>query len=111
MRAVQQYKAQFLEHRCPSYTSSKVSQQIHIESPGHHMDLEKVQILDTAPRWFERSVKDAIHIRANQPSLNKDGGRYQLPRVYDPILTSTSLKVNNTKPRQKAAEEGCSNSC
>ncbi|XP_072039555.1 uncharacterized protein [Amphiura filiformis] len=67
-------KTRFLEHRRPSSTSSEVSQHIHIESPGHHVDLEKVQILDREPRYFERGVKEAIHIRANQPSLNKDGG-------------------------------------
>ncbi|XP_072017038.1 uncharacterized protein [Amphiura filiformis] len=43
-------KTRFLEHRHPSSTSSEVSQHIHIESPGHHVDLEKVQILDREPR-------------------------------------------------------------
>ena len=66
-------KTRFLEHRRPSSTSSEVSQHIHIESPGHHMELEKVLILDRDPRWFERGVMEVIHIRANQPSLNKDG--------------------------------------
>ena len=38
------FKARFLEHRRPSSTSSEVSQHIHIESPGHYIDLEKVRI-------------------------------------------------------------------
>ena len=67
-------KARFLEHRRPSSTSSEVSQYIRIESPGHKIDLEKVKILDREPRWFERGVKEAIYIRINQPTLNKDGG-------------------------------------
>ena len=42
-------KARFLEHRRPSSTSSEVSQHIHVESPGHKIDREKVQILDREP--------------------------------------------------------------
>ena len=55
-------KARFLEHRSPSSTSSEVSQHIHIESPGHKIDLEKVKILDREPRWFERGIKEAIYM-------------------------------------------------
>ena len=76
----------FLEHRRPSSYSSEVSQHIHIESPGHTVSLDKVRILDREDRYFERGVKESIYIRAQQPSLNRDGGRYKLPRVYDPIL-------------------------
>lgn len=88
-------KTRFLEHRRPSSTSSEVSQHIHIESPGHHVDLEEVKILDREPRYFERGVKEAIYIRANQPSLNRDGGRYKLPRVYDSVLGSSVQKVTD----------------
>ena len=87
-------KARFLEHRRPSSVSkSEVAQHIHIESPNHKLDLEQVQVLDREPRYFERGVKEAIYIRVNKPSLNKDRGRYQLPRVFDPILESRVRKV------------------
>ena len=79
-------KTRFLEHRRPSSSTSEVSQHIHIESPGHHVSLDEVKVLDREDKWFERGVKEAIYIRAHQPSLNRDGGRYKLPRVYDPIL-------------------------
>ena len=52
----------------------EVFQHLYIESPGHHVDFEKVKVLDRDTRWFERGVKEAIYIRAAQPSLNKDGG-------------------------------------
>ena len=100
-------KARFLEHRRPSSTSSEVSQHIHIESPGHYIDLEKVKILDREQRWFERGVKEAIYIRINQPTLNKDGGRYKLPNAYDPVLTSLP-KVNNSRELGHSADESCS---
>ena len=79
-------KTRFLEHRRPSSYASEVSQHIHIESPGHQVDLKEVRILDREARYFERGVKEAIYIRAFQPSLNRDGGRYKLPNVYDPLI-------------------------
>ena len=57
-------KTRFLEHRRPSSTSSEVSQHIHIESRGHHVDLNQVKILDREPRFFERGVKEAIYIES-----------------------------------------------
>ena len=52
----------------------EVSQHIHIESQINHIDLKKVNILNGEPRWFERGVTEAIYIRINQPTFNKDGG-------------------------------------
>ena len=79
-------KARFSEHRRPSTTSSEVSRHIHVDSPGHSIDIENTQILTVEPRWFERGVKEAIHIKAYTPSLNRDGGRYQLPPIWDNII-------------------------
>ena len=45
------------------------------------------------PKWFERRVKEAIYIRALYPSLNRDGGRYNLPSVYNNMIT----RHGNTK--------------
>ena len=50
------------------------------------MELENTEILTTESRWFERGVKEAICIRALNPSLNRDGGRYNLPPVWDNII-------------------------
>nr|XP_054774799.1 uncharacterized protein LOC129282974 [Lytechinus pictus] len=97
-------RTRFLEHRRPSSTSSEVSQHIHIESPGHCVDINKVQVLDREPRYFERGVKEAIYIRAFRPSLNRDGGRYKLPNVYDPIIDHYVTKVKSGH----IADEGCS---
>ena len=99
-------KTRFLEHKRRSSTKSEVSQHIYIESPGHTVDLDKVKILDKDDRWFERGVKEAIYIRAYKPSLNKDGGRYRLPRVYDPLLTSLPpTSVNQSRQIQPASAD------
>ena len=50
------------------------------------MELDNTEILITELRWFERGVKGAIFIIALNPSLNRDGGRYNLPPVWDNII-------------------------
>ncbi|KAI8506131.1 hypothetical protein Bbelb_164840 [Branchiostoma belcheri] len=56
-------------------------------------DLEGVRILDTEQDYFKRGIKEAIYIRALQPSLNRDGGRYRLQTTFDPLLTSHVGKI------------------
>ena len=65
-------KTSFLEHKIPSSTSLEGSNHIHMESPGHHIDLDEVKILDREPCWFERGVKEAIYIKVKNPMLIKD---------------------------------------
>jgi len=79
-------RTRFMEHKRRSSTSSEVSQHIHVESPGHSVSLDQVRILDSEQDWFVRGVKEAIYIRAHQPSLNRDGGRFRLPAIYDSLL-------------------------
>ena len=89
-------KARFIEHRRPSSSTSEVSRHINKDCPGHKVDMESVRILDRAPSWFERGIKEAIYIRAHKPALNRDGGRNNLPHVWDNTLTSlTNQSVVN----------------
>ena len=67
------------------------------------MDLEQTLVLDREPRYFERGVKEAIYIKANQPSLNRDGGRYKLPSVYDTIIDRNIRKVKSSQ----TTDESC----
>ncbi len=86
-------KTRFLEHKRPSTTASEVSNHIHVEFLGQFVDLDNVRILDKG-RWFERGVKEAVHINANEPSLNKDGGRYKLSGVYEAVIRSKVKKID-----------------
>ena len=79
-------KSKFNEQRRPSSTTSEVSKHIHLEQPDHSVELGNNEILTTESRWFERGVKEAIYIRALNPSLNRDGRRYNLPPVWDNII-------------------------
>ncbi|XP_072041190.1 uncharacterized protein [Amphiura filiformis] len=51
----------------------------HMRAAKHTFDPQEVQILDSDPRWYQRGVKEAIHIAATNPDLNKDLGRHPLP--------------------------------
>ena len=59
----------------PAPTNSKVSQYIHTGNP-EQVDMDGVKILAAEKRCFERGVREAIHIRMEQPSLNNDGCCY-----------------------------------
>lgn len=43
-------------------------------------------MLTIAPKWFERGVKKAINIKFHRPTLNRDGGSYNLPAVQSNLL-------------------------
>ena len=72
-------KSRFNEHQRLSSTTSEVAKHIHLEQPEHSVELDNTEILTTESRWFESGMKEAIYIRALNPSFNKDGGRYNLP--------------------------------
>ena len=37
-----------------------------------------------------RTIKEAIYIRVNDPSLNRNVGKYHLPHVWDEVLVNIS---------------------
>ena len=57
-----------------------------MDNHNHNITLENTQILSVEHKWFERGVKEAIHTRALNPSLNREGGRYNLPLVWNNII-------------------------
>ena len=79
----------FLEHKRPSSVDkSEVAHHLHVGSPGHQVDFKDAKVLDREPRWFERGVREAIYIRAQQPTLNRNQGRFLLPTVWNRIVFS-----------------------
>ncbi len=66
---------------------------------GHHMDFNKhnfsndsdVSILHQESGWFHRGVAEAIHIQQQNPNLNRDRGRHNLPPIYREILGARDL--------------------
>ena len=44
--------------------------------------------------WFERGVKEAIYIRALNPNVNRDEGKYNLQLVWDNIIKKKVKAAN-----------------
>ncbi|TWW64971.1 hypothetical protein D4764_22G0006180 [Takifugu flavidus] len=65
----------------------------HLFGPGFSSPLtledSQVRILAREDRWFERGVKEAIHVKLEKPSLNRGGGlRHFLSPTYNAVLHS-----------------------
>ena len=47
-----------------------------------------------------RAVKEAMYIRVNNPTLNKNIGKNNLPQLWDRVLHSIpELKINKKQPQ------------
>ena len=78
----------FSEHKRKCMVKkSEVAEHIHLKARGHQLDFEKTRILDRDSRWFQRGIREAIYIRAQKPTLNRNAGRYTLPVVWDQIIS------------------------
>ena len=82
----------FKEHlKCPSpiYDHSNIT--------GHNTTLDNFSIVGREDQNLMRLIKEAIYIRVNNPSLNKNIGKYHLPHIWDEVLNNiTKLKLNKT---------------
>ena len=92
-----------MEHRRPSSTSSEVSRHLHHDTTGHSVDIKDVKILAKESKFHERGVKEAIFIRVNNPSLNKDQGRHFLPHLWDSLLMSRVPSVKQGIPLNQSS--------
>ena len=69
---------------------SKSALSQHQERTGHKVNSlastkDKIKILEREPRDTHRKIKEAIHIKLKQASLNRHEG-YTLPDLYMPLL-------------------------
>ncbi|XP_012811622.2 uncharacterized protein LOC105946468, partial [Xenopus tropicalis] len=77
------------QHRRANTTGQDSAVFLHLKDKGHSFENSNVQILDKESRWFERGVKEAIHVKVEKPSLNRGGGlRHHLSATYNAVLTS-----------------------
>ena len=56
---------------------------------GHPVDLECFTILDREAQGVARTIKEAMYIHVNDPPLNRNLGKYQLPHIRDEVLQDT----------------------
>ena len=53
----------------------------HYTTTGHNIKLENFSIVRKEDHNLKRAIKEAMYIRANDPSLNRNVGKYHLPHI------------------------------
>ena len=69
----------------------KVPSPIHLHSTttGHPMDPEQFNIVHKEVNSHSRTIKEAMFICVQDPTLNKNLGKYQLPHIWDHLLLAS----------------------
>ena len=83
----------------------------HSNISGHTTSLENFSIVGREEQNLSRLIKESMFIRVNDPSLNKNIGKYHLPHLWDEVLNnSRELKLKyvtqwlfHLPPRQKTS--------
>ena len=79
------FKERFKEHQkapSPIYDHSNIT--------GHQVTIENFNIVGREDQNLSRANKEALYIRVNNPSLNKNIGKFHLPHIWDEVLFNTS---------------------
>ena len=61
----------------------------HYTTTGHNIKLENFTIVGKEDQNLKRAIKEAMYIRTNDPSLNRNVGKYHLPHIWDEVLFDT----------------------
>ena len=68
--------------------------QVHNQLMGHQTTQENFSIIGREGQEFTRLIKESIFIRVNNPTLNRNIGKFQLSHIWDRVLFSTpGIKV------------------
>ena len=60
--------------------------------------LDNFSIVGWEDQGITRTIKEAILIRVNDPSLNRNIGKFQLPHIWDEVLVKSpeiKIQINN----------------
>ena len=58
----------------------------HYNITPHNIKLENFSIVGKEDQNLKRAIKEAMYIRANDPSLHRNVGKYHLPYIWDEVL-------------------------
>ena len=67
----------------------------HYNISGHNITLNNFSIVGREEQNLSRLIKESMFIRVNNPSLNKNIGKYHLPHIWDEVL------INNIELKLK----------
>ena len=66
----------------------------HHNITGHEVSLDNFSIVGREDQSIARTIKEAILLRVNDPSLNRNTGKYHLLHIWDEVLVkSPELKL------------------
>ena len=66
----------------------------HYNITGHKFSLDNFSVGGREDMNLMRTIKEDLYIRVNNPSLNRNIGKYHLPHIWDEVLFNTSeLKI------------------
>ena len=66
----------------------------HYNITDHIVNIDNFSIEGTEDKNLMRTIKETLYIRVNNPSLNRNIGKYHLPHIWDEALFNTSeLKI------------------
>ena len=66
----------------------------HYNITGHSISIDNFNIVGREDQNLMRAIKEALYIRVNNPSLNRNIGKYHLPHIWDEFLFNISeLKI------------------
>ena len=60
----------------------------HHNITGHDITIQNFSIVGREDHNLIRAIKEAIYIRVNNPSLNRNIGKYHLPHIWDEVLNN-----------------------
>ena len=66
----------------------------HFNITGHSVSIDNLNIVGKEDQNLKRAIKEALYIRVNNPSLNRNIDKYHLPHIWDEALSNISeLKI------------------
>ena len=67
----------------------------HDNTTGHKTTVDNFKIIGREGHGISRTIQEAIYIRVNNPTLNRNVGKYNLPHIWDKVLfTIPELRIN-----------------
>ena len=58
----------------------------HFNTTGHEVSLDNFSTMDREDQSMTRTIRETMLIRVNDPSLNRNIGKYQVPHIWDEVL-------------------------
>ena len=69
----------------------------HSNVTGHSITLNNFNVVGKEVLNLSRLIKQSMYIRVNNPSLNKNIGKYHLPHIWDEVLVNTTELKNEIR--------------